>query len=346
MLIKINNFRCVKEITLDTTNPVCLSGDNESGKTSVIKAIELLLVGGGNAKKYIRTGAKDFRVACYLDDIDKTVVRYSKGYKIFSGNALEKDADGQLETNIEKLNGNDTPEPIQKIFNLTRNTTTNTIIGSRGYTNAIPFVETSSADNYNIVSEELGASKFRNASNLAHTEIFRLEKSKKVYHENLESLERQKQLAEEELAKQEELRQTLSTSEGIHDSLISVVKAINNLNNLKEQVGNITDLPDEIDTEIVGAIENVKSCVRDYKVAKEEMSSVEELPDEINIDILMAIESLKATIQAYKSAMEQVANTQKELDELKESIKAQNIENMNICPVCGAILINGECLDE
>ena len=70
--IGIKNFRNLGEVEIDFTESpiVCLVGENEAGKTSVIKAFSVCALHSSprDQKDYIRDGTQMFGVAIVLED--------------------------------------------------------------------------------------------------------------------------------------------------------------------------------------------------------------------------------------------------------------------------------------
>lgn len=348
--VRINDFRCLDEVTLDLEQIVALKGNNESGKTSIIKALELLMLGGSNAKKYIRSGCRDFRVAGYVEDLDTTVVRTSKGYKIYSGNVIDKSAEKKAEptTIVDKLNGNETPEPVAKIFNTKRNSVTGGMLGSRGYNGIIPFVQTSPAENYSIVSEEMGVKPFRDAAYGGLLEAGRLEKKGKLLASQLADLNAQKVKAEELVGKAEDMEKVLGDRGSLYDAVISALESLATIEELTETVGeaSVKEAPEPIDTLLLDAIDRVKKAAADLKSAKKAIESLgdldKEAPSPIDETLVMAVASVKDSASKRKACKQTLEACDENLAKITAEIK-QYGDEINICPVCGAVLVDGRC---
>lgn len=347
--VKINDFRCIEEVTLDMGEIVALKGNNESGKTSIIKALELLMLGGTNAGKYIRSGCRDFRIAAYIDGIDKTVIRTAKGYKIYKGNVVDKSAEKGAKpiTVIDKLKGNETPEPIAQIFNVQRNSVTGNMLGSRGYNGLIPFVQTSDAQNYSIVSEEMGVKPFRDASYGGMLEASRLEKKAKILAGQVTDLQSQKAYAEEAVEKAEQMEALLGDNTALYEAVIG---ALTNLAKIEEITAtmdgkSVKEAPPEIDVMLLDAIERVKGFAKARKEAQANLDALgvqKEAPNPIDIDLLTSVTLVKTMAKKRKDCQAALTESDAELAKVQDEIKQYGNE-INICPVCGAVLVDGRC---
>ena len=70
--VRIKDFRCIGDITIDFTKSpiVSLIGDNESGKTSVVKSFSTLGCNADarNQKEFIRDNTRGFGIVWELED--------------------------------------------------------------------------------------------------------------------------------------------------------------------------------------------------------------------------------------------------------------------------------------
>ena len=348
--VKINDFRCLTEVTLDLDNVVALRGNNESGKTSIIKALELLVLGGTNAGKNIRSGCRDFRIAGYVEDQDVTVVRTARGYKIYNGNVIDKEVEKQSEpvTVISALTSNETPEAVAKIFNAHRNSVTGGMLGSRGYASMVPFVQTSAAENYSIVSEEMGVKPFRDASYGGLLEAGRFANKAKALSVQLEDLQAQKVRAEGAVVKAKEMETLLGDRNALYDAVISSLESLTKIEEIEQEMQGkpVTEAPAAIDEMLVSAIAKVRAAASELKAAKKALEDLgdanKEAPAQIDMELLMAVTSVRESATKRKNCKETLANAESALSEIKNEI-AQYGGDIEICPVCGAVLVDGRC---
>lgn len=347
--VKINDFRCIDEVTLDMSQVIALRGNNESGKTSIIKALELLMLGGTNAGKYIRSGCRDFRIAGYVGGVDKTVVRTAKGYKIYDGNVVDKAAEKGAKpvTTVDKLTSNETPEVVAKIFNLQRNAVTGNMLGSRGYAGKVPFVQTTATENYAIVSEEMGVKPFRDAAYGGILEAGRLEKKAKVLSGTLADLKEQQGRATEAVKRAEGMEKVLGDKSALYDAVISALSSLATIEEIETRMEGkpVGEAPEPIDELLIDAIERVKASAKALKSAKaalESLGAKGDAPEPIDTELLSGVLAVKASAKGRKECKERLTECDKTLEEIQNEIKQYGNE-INICPVCGAVLVDGRC---
>lgn len=346
--VRIDDFRCIEEVTLDLRDIVALKGNNESGKTSIIKALEFLMLGGGNAGKYVRSGCRDFRVAGYVESADKTVIRTARGYKIYAGNVVDKaDEKGKKPLIvIDKLKGNETPEQVAKIFNTHRNSVTGGMIGSRGYNGVIPFVQTSAAENYSIVSEEMGVKPFRDAAYGGILEAYRLDKKAKILAEQLDSLKRKKTCAEEAVSKAEEMENILGDRAEIYDAMLKALESLTEIEEITSSLnGKSTEAPESIDEMLVDITERVRVAISEFNRAKWALNNLPtkgEAPEPIDVDLLQCVAAIQESARHRKECKAKLAEGETMLEKATDEIK-QYGDEITVCPVCGAVLVDGKC---
>ena len=113
---RIKNFRNIGDVTIDFTESpiITLIGENESGKTSVVKAFAVTHIHADpkDQKSYIRDGTNGFGTVTELEDghiitriKNNSVNLYAVNYT--DGNVWEtKTIDGGLPVQDTRINGN------------------------------------------------------------------------------------------------------------------------------------------------------------------------------------------------------------------------------------------------
>lgn len=167
--IFIRNFRNLGDIILDFNNSpiISLVGDNEAGKSSVVKAVAVL---GLNAfsreqKGFIRTGTDMFGIAVKLkdgttitrvkkEDLNRYEVKYPDG-KVWSTNKIDAGL----------------PVQVQEIMGLIEEPETKEFLHIRTYENQLLFVTTKASENYKVMYDALKVEQITKAIKLGSSEV-------------------------------------------------------------------------------------------------------------------------------------------------------------------------------
>ena len=174
--VRVKNFRSIGDITLDFNDSpiITLVGDNEAGKTSLVKAF---CVAGLNAynkkqKKYIKDGTNGFGIEIQLED-GSIVQRI----KTNSSNILKiKRADGTVwETN--KIDAGGIPVELQKVMGLVEEPETKEFIQVRTYEDQLLFVVTPASTNYKVMYDALKVENLTKAIKIGTDEANTLRRS-------------------------------------------------------------------------------------------------------------------------------------------------------------------------
>lgn len=179
--IHIANFRNLGnvEISFEDTPIVSLVGENESGKTSVVKAIAVCAMQAyyRNQKYFIRDGTDYFGVAIDLKDGTRLIRKKGKlenYYRIVY-------PDGKV-WDYPKSD-NTLPAPVQAIMGMTEEPETKEFLHIRTYEDLLLFVVTPPSANYKMMYSALKVDQITSAIKNGSTEVNEL-KSKIVASEN------------------------------------------------------------------------------------------------------------------------------------------------------------------
>jgi predicted ATP-dependent endonuclease of OLD family len=150
----IKNFRNLGEVEFPFDTPiVTLVGDNEAGKTSVVKTFAVLGANGyaTEQKDYIRDNTKGFLIECELSD-GTTVKRV----KTASENAFEiLSADGEVYAADKIDRGYGTPVELERVMGMMVEPETKELLQIRTYEDSLLFVLTKSSENYKVMYNAL-----------------------------------------------------------------------------------------------------------------------------------------------------------------------------------------------
>ena len=150
----IKNFRNLGEVGFEFDTPiVTLVGDNEAGKTSVVKTFAVLGANGyaTEQKDYIRDNTKGFQIDCELDN--GTSIRR---VKTASENAFEiLGADGEVYAADKIDRGYGTPVELERVMGMMVEPETKELLQIRTYEDNLLFVLTKSSENYKVMYNAL-----------------------------------------------------------------------------------------------------------------------------------------------------------------------------------------------
>lgn len=166
--MRIKNFRNIGDITLDFNESpiIALIGDNEAGKTSVIKAFCVVGLNAFSKKqvKYIRQGTNGFGIELKLKD--GTVITRMKTN---ASNSLSIQ-NGEDNWAISKIDAG-IPVKLQEVMGLIEEPETKELIHVRTYEDQLLFVVTSDSTNYKVMYNALKVDQLTKAVKLGTTEV-------------------------------------------------------------------------------------------------------------------------------------------------------------------------------
>lgn len=172
----IKNFRNLGEVVIDFDQSpiVTLLGENEAGKTSVIKAFATCALHANprDQKDYIRDGTQMFGVAIELKDGTR-VTRIKEATGINSYQVLR--ADGTKWSANKITDG--LPAEVQKVIGLIEEPETNEFLHIRTYEDKLLFVVTPNSTNYKVMYNALKVEQLTKAIKLGSTEVNTLKSS-------------------------------------------------------------------------------------------------------------------------------------------------------------------------
>lgn len=193
--VYIKNFRNLGEVTIDFKDSpiISLIGENEQGKTSVVKAIAVCAMHATprDQKDYIRDGTKGFGVAIELEDGTQVVrmkMATANSYRV----TYPKGPDGNTikpTWEAAKLS-NDLPQAVQDVMGMIEEPETKEFLHIRTYEDQLLFVTTASSTNYKVMYNALKISQLVDAIKLGSKEANALKTSinqKEIQAETLDT---------------------------------------------------------------------------------------------------------------------------------------------------------------
>lgn len=172
---RIKNFRNIGDVTIDFTESpiITLIGENESGKTSVVKAFAVTHIHADpkDQKSYIRDGTNGFGTVTELEDghiitriKNNSVNLYAVNYT--DGNVWEtKTIDGGL------------PVQVQELMGIVEEPETRQYLQIRTYEDQLLFAVTPASANYKVMYNALKVEQLTNSIKNGSNEVNELESS-------------------------------------------------------------------------------------------------------------------------------------------------------------------------
>lgn len=173
--IYIRNFRNLGDVILDFKDSpiISLVGENEAGKSSVIKSIAVAALNAWSRdqKSFIRTGTDMFGVAIILED-GTTVTRIKKSEL----NRYEVKYPDGTKWDTNKIDAG-LPVQVQEVMGLIEEPETKEFLHIRTYEDQLLFVTTKASENYKVMYDALKVEQITKAIKLGSTEVNQLRAS-------------------------------------------------------------------------------------------------------------------------------------------------------------------------
>lgn len=327
----IKNFRNLGEVEIDFTESpiVCLVGENEAGKTSVIKAFSVCALHSTprDQKDYIRDGTQMFGVKIELQD-GSSITRMKTST---INKYVVQRADGTVWETSKISEG--LPVEVQEIMGLIEEPETKEYLHIRTYEDKLLFVVTPASANYKVMYNALKveqltkaikngsaeANQLRGKLNDTHAGIRTLEGQLTTFNiVDLEPLLSVKERLNEQLSAIAKLERALALKHKIEEcnrekgvlrlidtfklTEIDIVKAskinntgkvLNNIANTRKVLANISDVNnlETIDTSVLDKLNSIKSKMEELDSKKYNAGALVQIKDlsEINSDIVMQL---------------------------------------------------------
>lgn len=277
--MRIKNFRNIGDITLDFNESpiIALIGDNEAGKTSVVKAFCVIGLNAFSKKqvKYIRQGTNGFGIELKLADgtvITRMKTNASNSLSIQNGE--DNWAISKIDTGI--------PVKLQEVMGLIEEPETKELIHVRTYEDQLLFVVTSDSTNYKVMYNALKVDQLTKAVKLGTTEVNGL-----------------KQLIDNNNLVCKDLMDSIRSIRIVDTEAISSLK-----DRLKSQIGTLRKLERAMD------IQHRVSSIKEELKAFEMCSSLDTvdvvLADKLNKanQLISRVETIQSNLSSYNSLTE------------------------------------------
>ena len=195
--IHIENFMSIKnaDIAFDGSNIIDLCGYNDSGKSAVIRLIDIMFYNAYSTEQvhFIRTGEDFFRcVMTFTDGVEYERIKKSTGASIF---ILRKDGQEiyNNQTGRQIINTTGIPRVISNYLGVIRDDYTKEELNVRRCTDRLFLINTTGGDNYKILNTILQSEALAETSTRLNTDKNRLQQEVVAKYNQLSALQTQRE---------------------------------------------------------------------------------------------------------------------------------------------------------
>ena len=303
----IRNFRNLGDIELsfEESPIITLVGENEAGKTSVVKAFATCALHANprEQKDYIRDGTKMFGVSTEFNDGTRvTRIKEADGINSYQ----ITDENGNLVFSTNKLSEG-LPVQVQNIMGLIAEPETNEFLHVRTYEDKLLFVVTPYSTNYKVMYNALKVEQLTKAIKIGSAEV-------------------------------NELKSSISNNEASIDTLLTQARAItiydtepliNVRNSLKEQMA------------VLDRIEKVKNLVETVDKCEEQMGAIA-LIDKFKLETIDEVKTSK--LNSVSRLLNSISETNKLLSNMNDICNLSEID-VSVANKVGSLLNKVNMLD-
>lgn len=239
---RVKNFRNIKDITLDFTKSpiISLVGENECGKTSVVKTFEVV---GYNSnpkgqKGYIRDTTNGFGISGEF--LDNSVITR---IKTNSTNIFQVNVPGKEQWSTNKMDSNTVPPEVQAIMGMIMEKETKEPLHVRTYENQLLFVLTKASENYKVMYNALKVDNLTKAIKDGSKESNELKSNIRSNEISIDTLtDNIKGIHIVDIEPALTIRDRLKNELGQLEKLESALRLVDRNNDLKRQLGSLAEV--------------------------------------------------------------------------------------------------------
>lgn len=295
--IYIKNFRNIGEAVIDFKDSpiVCLVGENEAGKTSVIKAFEVCALHANprDQKDYIRDGTKMFGVAIKLED--GTVIKRVKMDTV-NKYAVEY-PDGSVWDTTKLSEG--LPIQVQQKMGLIEEPETKEFLHVRTYEDKLLFVVTPASTNYKVMYDALKVDQLTKAIKKGSVEVNSLRSEINNNEYNINAFTNTiKNIHIHDISILQKVKDRLKSQMSLLDKLEKAIELKDAIDSSKKALGSLSAIEDgtvhEIDVSITSKLLSASRLINKRNEITSYLNSLREVNnlEEINLDLLSKLKSL------------------------------------------------------
>ena len=258
------NFMSIEhgKVCFDDKNIINLKGYNDSGKSSMLVALDVLMFNITPNKQvdFIQDDKDYFRIMAHFDDgVSILRDKYINGQSLYE---MYKDSELIFSTKKGKALSkvSDVPEPIKQYLGLL--TSDSIRINSRNCHEKYLGVQTTGSENYKMFNTVLKSEELAHASNLINIDKNKLLADLNAVEADLEATKR---LVADGSKLTKELIDSMWGSDSLCDKLDTQISNINNISKISNEYTSINISPELgiLDVRQISDINNIASTVKD-----------------------------------------------------------------------------------
>ena len=311
--IHIKNFRNLGDVEIDFDDSpiITLLGENEAGKTSVIKAFSMCALHDSpkDQKDYIRDGQKALAVQIELQDGTK-ILRY----KELSGANLYQVTDKNGEKWQTNKITDGLPVAVSKQMGLTVEPETGEYLNVRTYEDKLLFVVTPASTNYKVMYNALKVEQLTKAIKLGSNEVnaLRYEITKNTDSANTLH-ERLKDIEVLDLEAASSLKESLKAQLVVLEKLEKLNSLVAKYNEIRSKLGALALIDayklQPIDEMLASRINNVNRLLKNRSDVDKKLSVYRELNtlDTVDTSIISRLDSIRNKVAELKTKNDRTA---------------------------------------
>lgn len=297
--IYIRNFRNLGDVELsfEKSPIITLVGENEAGKTSIVKAFATCALHASprDQKDYIRDGTRMFGVSVeFENNVRVTRIKETAGINSYQ----IVDANGNVVFSTNKL-AEGLPEEVQKLMGLIVEPETNEFLHIRTYEDKLLFVVTPNSTNYKVMYNALKVEQLTKAIKLGSTEVNGLKSAISSNDASMETLQYQaRSITIVDTEPLTSVRDRLKEQLALLDKLEKIKQLSDRVNNCEIQLGALA-LIDRFKLETIDELMASKLCsinrlLSNYSETVKLLSRLNDISsiDEISVNVLNKSKSI------------------------------------------------------
>lgn len=330
--IYIKNFRNIGEVKLDFRESpiICLVGENEAGKTSVVKAFAVCALHANprDQKDFIRDNTNMFGIAIKLED--GTIVKRIKMATV-NKYAIEK-PDGTIWDTAKLTDG--LPVEVEKVMGLIEEPETKEFLHIRTYEDKLLFVVTPASTNYKVMYDVLKVDQLTRAMKIGSSEVNSLRSEISNNENSITTFTNTiRNIKIYDISILKKVKERVISQLSLLDKLDKAVKIKKNIDYCKNALGSIQCIFDnnlgEIDLSLVYRLNNAGKLLKTNRDSIKELDRIKNITNlqEIDYNILNKLVNVinKKSILSRKNRYASIYRPINEISEISEYIAGQLI---------------------